>query len=99
MKFITKESGTRLKMWERTMMPESKMVEKNGKREFEKTGHEVEMTTYTLTDEVGDKLVILSKDNSFRQLEGEEVRLILEVVYNDFQKRNRISLAGMEKLA
>lgn len=98
MRFKTVDSDTKLVMWERTMMPESNMVEKDGKKSFVKTGKEVEMTTYTLKDGFGDKLIVLSKDNSFRSLEGAKVELTLEVVYNDFQKRNRISLAGLTKV-
>lgn len=95
--FIAVEKDVRLKMWERTMMPESTMVEKDGKKQFVKTGKEVEMTTYIFTDVVGDKLVILSKDNNFRTLEGEEVIITVKIEFNDFRKQNRVSLVKLEK--
>jgi len=98
MQFRALEKDVKLKMWERTMMPESNMVEKDGKKQFVKTGKEVEMTTYIFTDTFGDKLVILSKDNSFRTLEGEEVVITVKIEFNDFAKKNRVSLVGIEKV-
>ena len=80
------------------MMPESTMVEKDGKKQFVKTGNEVEMTTYIFTDTFGDKLVILSKDNNFRTLEGEEVVITLKIEFNDFAKKNRVSLVAIDKV-
>jgi len=95
--FKAVEKDVKLKMWERTMMPESTMVEKDGKKQFVKTGKEMEMTTYIFTDVVGDKLVILSKDNNFRTLEGEEVIITVKIEFNDFRKQNRVTLVGIEK--
>jgi len=95
--FKAVEKDVKLKMWERTLMPESSMQEVNGKKQFVKTGKEVEMTTYIFTDLVGDKLVILSKDNNFRTLEGEEVIITVKIEFNDFAKKNRVSLVGIEK--
>jgi len=100
MRFVTNKGNgnvVKLKMWEKTMMPESNMIDVGGKKQFVKTGKEIEMTTYTFTDSVGEKLIILSKDNSFRTLEGEEVTIELEVVFNDFQKKNRVGLASLVK--
>lgn len=94
---ITQE--VKLVMYEKTMMPESTMQEVDGKKKFVKTGKETEMTTYTFRDGFGEKLVILSKDNSYRNLEGELVSLVLEVIYNDFQKRNTLKLVSCEKLS
>lgn len=89
--------SVKLVMFERTMMPESEMKVVNGKKEFIKTGKEVENTTYTFRDSFGDKLIIMSKNNSFRTLEGEVVDLVIEVAYNDFQKKNRVSLVSCSK--
>jgi len=98
MRFKTeKGSDTKLLMFERTMMPESIMQEVDGKKKFVKTGKEVEMTTYTFRDGFGDKLVILSKDNGYRNLEGGLVDLVLEVTFNDFQKKNTVKLVSCEK--
>jgi len=97
MQFRALEKDVKLKMWERTMMPESNMVEKDGKKQFEKTGGTTEMTTYIFRDYAGETLKILSKDNSFRGLEGEEVKIGIEVVFNDFQNKNRVSLVSVAK--
>jgi len=96
--FQAVEKDVKLKMWERTLMPESTMVEKEGKKIFVKTGKDVEMTTYVFTDITGDKLVLLSKDNSFRTLEGEEVIISLKIEYNDFSKKNRVSLNSITRV-
>jgi len=92
-----KLTKTKLVMWEKTDMPESKLVETNGKKSFEKTGKTEEMTTYTFRDGFGEKLVILTKDNSYRALEGEMVDLSVGVVFNDFQKKNRVALISCKK--
>jgi len=96
MKFKSVEKNVKLVMWEKTEMPESNMGEKDGKKVFVKTGKMIEMTTYTFRDFVGEKLVILSKDNAFRAMEGKDVDLTVEVVFNDFQKKNRVSLVKLE---
>jgi len=87
----------KLVMYEKTMLPESNMQEVNGKKQFVKTGKETEMTTYTFRDGFGEKLVVLSKDNSYRALEGEIVELTIDCVYNDFTKKNRVSLVEVKK--
>jgi len=96
MRFVTITEDVELRMWEKTMMPESTMVETNGKKEFRKTGTEVEMTTYTFRDGFGEKLVMLSKNNDWRKFESKKVKLTVEIVYNDFQKKNRTVLANVE---
>jgi len=92
---IAKVNNVRLVMFERTMMPESTMQEVDGKKKFVKTGKETEMTTYTFRDEFGDKLIVLSPKNEYRSLEGEDVSIEVEISYNDFQKRNRVSLKSV----
>jgi len=97
MKFKSSEKNVKLVMWEKTEMPESTMSkDKEGKTVFTKTDKVIEMTTYTFRDFAGEKLVILSKDNSFRPMEGKDVDLILEVIFNDFQKKNRVTLVKLE---
>jgi len=88
----------KLKMWEKTMMPES-IMEKgaDGKTAFKKTGIKIEMTTYTFVDGFGEKLVFLSQDNGYRSLEGETVDIVMEVEYNDFSKKNRLKLDSVSK--
>lgn len=98
MQFISKEKDVKLVMWEKTLMPESTAgKDATGKSVFTKTGKMIEMTTYTFRDVVGEKLVVLSKDNNFRTLEGEDVEIVLDVVFNDFQKKNRVSLISLKK--
>lgn len=87
----------KLKMWEKTLMPESIMAEEGGKKVFKKTGQKIEMTTYTFVDGFGEKLVFLSPDNGYRVLEGEIVDLVMEVEYNDFSKKNRLKLEQVSK--
>jgi len=89
--------NVKLVMFEKTEMPESIQQEVNGKKQFVQTGKKVEMTTYTFRDGFGEKLVILSKDNSFRDLEGSIVDLTLDISFNDFQKRNNVKLLSCEK--
>jgi len=97
MKFISQEKDVKMVMWEKTEMPESIMSkDKDNKSVFNKTGKMIEMTTYIFRDIVGEKLVILSKDNAFRQMEGKDVKITLDVIFNDFQKKNRISLSKLE---
>lgn len=79
-----------LKMWEKTMMPETNLVD--GVRQ--KTGNRVEFTTYTFTNEYGDKLVFLSKENQFRPLEGETGELQVKLAYDDFRKRNLVKFVN-----
>jgi len=95
MRFKTVGDVVELKMWEKTMLPESEMVEVNGKKAFKKTGKEVEMTTYTFRDSFGDVLVMLSDINTFRALEGEKVNIETEIVFNTFKNQNRVKLANV----
>jgi len=87
----------KLVMYEKTMLPESEMREEGGKKSFVKTGKEVEMTTYTFRDGAGDKLILLSKENGYRNLEGEVVDITLDVKFNDFTKKAQVKLASVTK--
>jgi len=90
----------KLVMFEKTMMGDSKMEkDKDNKTIFVKTGTETEHTTYTFRDSFGEKLVLLSKNNDYRKLEGEFVNVTLDVVFNDFSKKNKVSLVSIEKSA
>jgi len=98
MRFITEDKDVVLLMWEKTLMPVS-VIEKDatGKTSFKKTGEKVEMTTYTLRDGFGDKIVLLSKENSFRTLEGEKVKILMEVKRDEFKNKNKLSLSEIKK--
>lgn len=85
-------------MFERTMMPESTMKEVDGKKSFVKTGGEVEMTTYTFRDGMGDKFVVMSKDNSYRTLEGKLVDVELDIKMNEFTRKSQIKLASVREV-
>lgn len=89
----------KLVMFERTMLPESTMKEVDGKKSFVKTGQEVEMTTYTFRDGMGDKFVILSKENGYRNLEGETVDIELDIKLNEFTRKPALKLASIRKAA
>jgi len=77
-----------LKMWEKKMLPSTSMVE--GKRV--KTGGQDELTSYVFTDEFGTKLVFLSKNSDYRQLEGHTGELQVELSHDEFTKRNRVAM-------
>lgn len=94
MRFITQEDDVQMLMWEKTLMPESKAEkDEKGKTVFVKTGNKVEMTTYTLRDGFGDKLVVLSSNNDYRTLEGKKVNVVMEVKFDEFNRKNKLTLA------
>lgn len=91
----TNENPIKLVMWEKTMMPESKSEIVNGKKQFIKTGNEVEMTTYIFRDSFGDIMKFLSKNNIYRTFEGGNVDITLDLSFNDFQKKNLLKLESV----
>jgi len=94
MRFITQEDDVQMLMWEKTLLPESKAEkDEKGKTVFVKTGNKVEMTTYTLRDGFGDKLVVLSSNNDYRTLEGKKVNVVMEVKFDEFNRKNKLTLA------
>lgn len=99
MRFIAEETDVQMIMWEKTLMPESKPEkDEKGKTQFVKTGNKVEMTTYTLRDGFGDKLVLLSSNNNFRTLEGKKVNVTMEIKFDEFNRKNKLTLAGIEEI-
>jgi len=89
--------GVKLKMWEKVMMPESKMDETTKK--FVKTGGPaIEMTKYTFRDITGDVLELTSKENNYRSLEGETVVLTLDITLDNFKHVVRTKLARVDKV-
>lgn len=89
-----KIANVSLKMWEKTMMPES--IFQDGK--YVKTGKKIEQTTYSFIDEWGNKLVFLSDNNNFRKLEGVTGDLWLSLVHDNFNKINKIQFKGFIEL-
>jgi len=86
---LTQVKGMTLKMWEKTMMPKKALNKETQK--WEKTGEKEERTTYTFLDEFGDKLVFLG-GNEYRDFEGEEVAITLDIAYNNFERKTTVSL-------
>jgi len=88
--------NTKLVMWEKTEMPESVMEkDEAGKTVFRKTGKKVENSTYHFRDEFGDKLSFMSPNNNYRNLEGQDIELELEIGYDDFKRKNKMSLVSV----
>jgi len=87
----------KLVMFEKTDMPSSDMKEVDGKKVFVKNGKFEEMTTYTLRDGFGNKIVTMSKNNDFRALEGEIVDVELDLVFNDFTRKTQVRLLSLKK--
>jgi len=81
-----KLSNIVLKMWEKTMMPES--VLQDGK--YVKTGKKLEQTTYTFVDEWGNKLVFLSDNQGLRKSEGKLGVLEVALTHDNFNKINKM---------
>lgn len=79
-------------MFEKTEMPESVMKKDDkGKTVFEKTGNKIEKTTYTFRDLEGNKYVFMA-GNEFRSLERTAVDLELEIKYDDYTRKTKVSL-------
>jgi len=90
--------AVKLVMFEKVMMPESEMKEgSDGKKTFVKTGKEVEMTAYTFRDGFGDKLEFTSKENGYRNLEGEIVDIEIDVKLNSFTRKIQTKLSSVKK--
>lgn len=83
-----------LVMFEKTMMPDSMYSEEQKK--YVKTGNKTERTTYTFRDEFGTKLVFLA-GNEYRALERESVDLDIELSFDDYNRKNKISLKNVRK--
>lgn len=84
------EAGpVKLVMYKNVEMNERKKNEETGK--WEPTGGKTSMTEYTFRDEFGDILVVFGK-NDFRELEGRECEVTIGITYNEFERKNKISL-------
>jgi len=81
-----------LVMWEQTDLPESvRTTDENGKTVFKKTGAKIGKTTYTFRSPEGDKLVLLG-ENTYRNLERKRVDVDVNIVYDDFNRKTKVSL-------
>lgn len=78
-----------LVMWKRRELPERTLNRETNK--WEKTGGVTERTEYTFRDEFGDILVLLG-NNDYRELEGKECDIVIGVRYNEFERKNTMSL-------
>lgn len=86
----------KLKYFETIMMPESVKDEEKGG--FKKTGNKVEMTGYALFSEFGEKLYFISKESKYREYEGKEVLVTLDVSFDDYGRKNKVTLDNIETL-
>jgi len=78
----------KLALYEARSLPERKKGE-DGK--WTPTGNKTEMTMYTFRDEFGEVLKFLAS-NKYRELEGQEVNISLDVTYDDYNNKNKVSL-------
>jgi len=85
-----------LVMWEKVDLPDSKRDQNTG--EWVKTGNTVEKTRYVLRDEFGETLKFLS-DNEYREMEGSEVSIVLDINYNDYSNTIKTVLKEINQLA
>lgn len=88
----------KLVMFESVSMPVSvASKDEKGKTIFTKTGQMEEYTTYTFRDTFEKKIVFTTKNNNYRNLEGEFVDIELEIVYDDFNNKVKTKLASVTK--
>ena len=94
---IAKLNNVKMLMWEKTLMKESVMSkDKDNKTIFTKTDKELEYTSYTFRDITGDKVIFMSKNNTFRDLEGKECNIEISITFDEFKRKNRIGLSSVE---
>jgi len=84
-----------MKMWEKVEMPNRVKDANTG--DWKADGTTVEKTRYYLRDEFGDMLPFLA-DNSYRDLEGSNCEVTLEIEYNDYQNKNVVKLSNITQL-
>jgi len=85
---VTAEN-VKLVMWKRREMDARKWDA--DKKEWQKTGEREERTEYTFRDEFGDIVVLLGKD-TYREMEGQECDVTFAIQYNEFQRKNSMTL-------
>jgi len=66
-----------------------------GKTVFNKTGNKVENSTYTIKTLEEDKLIFLSSENQYRNLEGKRIDLEVDLVHDDFKSVNKIKFVAI----
>jgi len=71
--------------------------DKDGKTIFTKTDKDLEYTNYIFRDLAGDKIVLMSKNNTFRELEGLECNIDINITFDEFKRRNRYALSLVEQ--
>jgi len=79
----------KLVMFKNVDMPKRvKNVETN---KWEPTGEKESRTEYTFRDEFGDVIVVFG-NNDYRELEGRQCDVVIGIAYNEFDRKNKISL-------
>jgi len=88
-----------VKMIESVELPESLLVEKEGKKSFQKTGKKIQTPQYTLISqgEFPEKLVFLS-DKVKNIKENDTVEVIINGKYDNFNNINKFVLGGVVKV-
>lgn len=79
----------KLALYEARSLPERAKNPETGK--WEPTGGKSEMSLYTFRDEFGEVLKFLGK-NDYRVHEGKNVVLSLDVSFNDYENKNKVTL-------
>jgi len=79
----------KLVMWKKLEMPERNYNQET--KAWEKTGKTTERTEYTFRDEFGDVLVLIGS-NEYRELEGRQCDVTVGIRYNEFSRKNTLSL-------
>jgi len=92
MKFYHKEVVTMM-MWKKVNMPEK--IRNTVSGVFEKTGKDTEMTGYYFHDIMGEEIYFVSPKNEFRELLHKSVNVELNVVFDDYSRKNKLSLSNV----
>jgi len=85
---ITAE-GLKLVMFKNVEMNKRAKNEATGK--WENTGEKESRTEYTFRDEFGD-IIVLFGQNDWRELEGRDCDVVIGIRYNEYDRKNVISL-------
>jgi len=81
--------GVKLVMFKNVDMPKRVKNSETGK--WEPTGEKESRTEYIFRDEFGDVLVVFGS-NEYRELDGRECDVTIGITYNEFERKNKISL-------
>jgi len=69
----------------------NKRTKNEATNKWEPTGEKEERTEYTFRDEFEDTLVLLG-GNEYRELEGRQCDVVVGIRYNEYDRKNSITL-------